>query len=60
MFDSPLGWCLALFHQVLVGDLGVQVQGWSLETLFCGVVSFDKLEGKVLVEILFLSFQEDL
>ena len=43
-----------------MGDLGVQVQGWSLETLFCGVVSFDKLEGKVLVEILFLSFQEDL
>jgi len=44
--------------EILVGDLGVEVEG--LETLRLDVVSFEKLEGKVFVEILFLSFQEDL
>jgi len=36
--------------EVLVGDLGVEVEG--LETLWLEVVSFEKLEGKVFVEIL--------
>ena len=46
--------------EVLVGDLGVEVEGMSLETLWWEVVSFEKLEGKVFVEILFLSFYKDL
>jgi len=46
--------------EVLVGDLGVEVEGLCLETLWLEVVSFEKLEGKVFVEILFLSFDEDL
>jgi len=44
--------------EILVGDLGVEVEG--LETLWLEMVSFEKLEGKVFVEILFLSFHEDL
>jgi len=44
--------------EVLVGDLRVEVEGFSLETLLWEVVSFEKLEGKVLVECLFLFFHE--
>ena len=33
--------------EILVSDL--EVEGLSLETLFCEVVPFEKLEGKVLV-----------
>ena len=40
-----------------MGDLGVEVEG--LETLWLEVVSFEKLEGKVFVEILFLSFHRN-
>ena len=43
-----------------MSDLGVEVESLSLETLWLEVVSFEKLEGKVFVEILFLSFHEDL
>jgi len=42
--------------EVLVGDLVVEVEG--LETLWLEVVSFEKMEGKVFVELLFLSFHE--
>jgi len=35
--------------EVLVGDLEVEVEGRSLETLVCEVVYFEKLERKVLV-----------
>ena len=44
--------------EVLVGNLGVEVEG--LQTLWLEVVCFEKLEGKVFEEILFLSFHEDL
>jgi len=44
--------------EVLVGDLGVEVEG--LESLGLKVVSFTKLEGKVFEEVLFLSFHDDL
>jgi len=36
-----------LVFEVLVADLGVEVEGFSLETLGFKVVSFEKLEGKV-------------
>ena len=44
----------------LVGDLGVEVEGLCLETFLWEVVSFEKLEGEVFVEFLFVSFHEDL
>ena len=44
------------WFEVLVGDLGVEVQG--LETLGLQVESFTKLEGKVFEEFLFLSFHD--
>jgi len=46
--------------EVLVSDLGVEVEAFSLETLCWEVVSFENLEGKVLNECLFLSFQNEL
>jgi len=38
-----------LVFEVLVGDLGVEVEG--LKTLWLEVVAFEKLEGKVFVEV---------
>jgi len=44
------------WFELLVGDLGVELEG--LETLWLEVVSFEKSEGKVFEQILFLSFHE--
>ena len=44
--------------EVLVGDLGVE--GSSFECLWCGVVSFEKLEGESWFRNFFLPFQDDL
>jgi len=35
-----------------VGDLGIEMEGLSLETLWSKVVSFEKMEGKVFVAII--------
>jgi len=56
--------CLKLKHlkhfifEVLVGDLGVE--GFSVETFWGEMVSLEKIEGEIRVEILFASFLEEL
>ena len=46
--------------EVLVGDLGVEVERLCWETFWWEVMSFEKWEGEVFVEMFFASFPEDL
>jgi len=66
LFRQLVTMCPKLKHlkhfvlEVLVGDLGAEGKRLCLETLWEELVSFEKLEGEEFVELLFVSFQEDL